>query len=134
MNKLNNVLEPLKLDLTAPLSTWPTQINQPQEYDLILCINVIHITPWKCTEGLFNAAGILLKPSSLLVTYGPYSVDGVLVPESNIRFDQSLRAQNPEWGVRDTRQLNQLANQNGLTLIKMFDLPANNKILVFKKI
>ncbi len=94
---------------------------------------MIHISPFETTVGLFNAAGKLLKKSGLLITYGPYAECGVLEPESNINFDESLRAQNPQWGVRDIEDLIQIATENGLKLLKRYDMPANNKTLVWKK-
>lgn len=64
----------------------------------------------KCfLQGLFRSAGQLLRSSGLLITYGPYRINGTLAPITNIRFDESLRAQNPQWGIRDTRDLERLA-------------------------
>ena len=56
-----------------------------------MCINMIHISPWKCTESLFKNASILLNPGGMLFTYGPYAVNGIITPESNISFNQSLK-------------------------------------------
>lgn len=127
-----NVKAPLMLDVSQPVEQWPATIKGCL-YDLIVNINMIHISPWVCTVGLFSSAGMLLKPSGLLITYGPYAVDGTLTPESNVLFDQSLRSRNAEWGVRDVADLRTLASQHRMQFVKAFDLPANNKVLVFKK-
>lgn len=128
---LRNVLPPLALDVSAPVDQWPT--TAIKDFDLILCANVIHISPWKCTEGLFKGSGRLLTRTGLLVTYGPYACDGVLSPQSNVDFDWTLRSQNPEWGVRDVTDLKRLAQTNRLELVFAHEMPANNKVLVFRK-
>jgi hypothetical protein len=115
------------------VSQWP--VDKQTKLDLIICSNVIHISPWNCTLGLFEGSSALLKDGTgLLITYGPYAVDGILTPESNVNFDISLRSQNPEWGVRDIRDLKQLAQKNKMTFVSMHEMPANNKLLVFRKL
>uniref|UniRef100_T1KWI3 Methyltransferase domain-containing protein n=1 Tax=Tetranychus urticae TaxID=32264 RepID=T1KWI3_TETUR len=92
------------VDITQPIECWPQQVAQ-QRYDFILNINMIHISPYTCTIGLFRAGAELLKNDGLIILYGPFAVDGVLSPESNVAFDRSLRSRDPDWGVRDTRDV-----------------------------
>ncbi|XP_053677340.1 methyltransferase-like 26 [Anopheles nili] len=137
--KTENVLPPVYIDISQPCSEWCNDANinlatSAERFDYMLNINMLHISPFACAEGLFRNAGQLLKQGGLLITYGPYAVNGTLVPESNVSFNQSLQQRNPEWGIRDTSVLQKLATLNGITLEEMIDLPANNKCLVWKKL
>jgi len=130
--RLHNVRPPLVVDVARSIEEWPFQVSM-NTYDLMVCINMIHISPWRATEGLFRAAGQLLKNNGLLFAYGPFAVNGTMARFTSARLDESLRGRNPEWGVRDTRDLEWLAMSNNLQLSHILDMPANNKLLVFSK-
>ncbi|XP_045128400.1 methyltransferase-like 26 [Portunus trituberculatus] len=129
---VGNVLEPLLIDVCKPVSEWPGKFSAAS-LDVIVNINMVHISPWPCTEALFKAAGHLLKAKGIMVTYGPYAIHGEITPESNVAFNQSLKSQNAEWGLRDIDDLEKEAKKNGMTFDAMFNMPANNKILVWQK-
>ncbi len=125
-----NVLPPLQIDVCKPVQEWLLQYDS---YHFMFNANMIHISPWICTESLFASAGRLLLRDGLLFTYGPYRIDGILEPESNQQFDSSLRMQCSDWGIREIRDLEKEASRNGLALQECIDMPANNKILAWKK-
>jgi SAM-dependent methyltransferase len=126
---LANIAAPVTLDASA--GVWPVESAGP--VDAVLSLNMIHIAPWAAAQGLFRGAGRVLKPGGLLLLYGPFQEDGVHNAPSNAAFDESLRARDPDWGVRDIRDLQALANDNGLTLRERQAMPANNQSLVFVK-
>ena len=123
--QLPNLLAPLALDATAP--TWP--ITQA---DAVVSVNMIHIAPWTAAEGLMAGAGRLLEPGGVLYLYGPFKEHGQHTAPSNAAFDASLRAQDPEWGVRDTGDVAELARRHGFDLVDRIAMPANNLSLVFR--
>jgi len=126
-----NILEPLQVDVRDDFTKWGN--FQPGSVDYMLNINMIHISEFACTEGLFRNAGQLLKNNGLLITYGPYAENGLLEPESNVRFDAGLRANDPTWGIRDIADLKKLAEKHSIFLKEKYEMPANNKTLIWKK-
>jgi len=123
---LFNLLPPLALDARA--SEWPLAAA-----DAILCINMVHISPWPATQGLMRGAGRLLAPGAPLYLYGAYRQAGVETAPSNLAFDESLRARNPEWGVRDLEDVVAEAEKNGLRLESVKPMPANNLSVLFRR-
>jgi len=131
---LPNIRAPFRIDLSD--SDWAGAIQReggPKELLALFCANVIHIAPWPVAEGLFKGAGRLLRADGRLFLYGPFKRDGKHTALSNAVFDTSLRAGNPEWGVRDAADLEGLAESNGLALREIKEMPANNLIMVFAR-
>jgi SAM-dependent methyltransferase len=129
---LPNVMAPVRLDAGA--ADWKLEeLGLPPWYTVIFCANVIHIAPWRVAEGLFAGANRHLRAGGELHLYGPFRRDGVHNAPSNAAFDESLRRQNPEWGVRDTADLNALARRSNLKPWRVHELPANNAILTFQQ-
>ena len=131
--KLGNVKEPVRLDASAADWRLPA-FGLPSEFVAIFCANMIHISPWAAAEGLFAGAARHLTAAGRLFLYGPFKRDGQHNAPSNIAFDESLRRQNPEWGVRDTADLRALAAANGLRLAQLSEMPADNAMLTFDRI
>lgn len=123
--KLPNLRPPIQLDASAD---WPIA-----QADAILCINMIHISPWEATLGLLKAAGATLPPGGLLYLYGPYTSDGVETAPSNLAFDASLKSRNPHWGLRAVEDVIAAAKAEGLAFEKRIEMPANNLSLLFRR-
>jgi SAM-dependent methyltransferase len=121
-----NFLPPLCLDAAA--ADWPVT-----RVDAIVCINMIHISPWSACEGLMRGAGRVLAPAGVLYLYGPYTVDGCHTADSNAAFDEGLRVRDPDWGVRDLGAVTSLAATHDLRLDETIAMPANNLSLVLRK-
>jgi SAM-dependent methyltransferase len=121
-----NLLVPLELD--AARSDWPLA-----NADAIVCINMIHISPWDATEGLMRGAARLLSAGAPLCLYGPYRRAGYPLEPSNAAFDESLRARDPRWGLRELDDVAACAAAQGLSLAKVMEMPANNLMVVFRK-
>lgn len=129
---LANVRAPQAIDLMDDSWTWRGD-TADDRLTAILCINVIHISPWPVTQHLMAGAGRLLRQGGTLFTYGPYMRDGRHTAPSNAAFDESLRARNPLWGVRDVADVTALAKEHGLTLARIAELPANNLVLTYER-
>ncbi len=100
---------------------------------LILSLNVIHIAPFCVTEGIIKGAGKTLASGGFLAFYGPFTENGAHTGDGNAAFDARLRQDDPQWGVRDTSELTDLAEKAGLTPAALLVMPANNRLLIFKK-
>ena len=125
----DNLQPALRLDATDP-TTWP---DGP--FEAMFCANMIHISPWAATEGLMRLAGqVLLNPGGLLVTYGPYRETDVETAPSNLAFDESLKDRDPAWGLRDRDDVVQAALDQGLALARRVEMPANNLMLLFRRV
>jgi hypothetical protein len=127
------VCPPARIELCDPEPAW-REYGLPSEMLAMFCANVIHIAPWPVAEGLFALAARRLRPDGRLFVYGPFMRDGQHTAPSNAEFDASLRARNPDWGVRDTRDLDALAAASSLRRIDMVAMPANNFVLVFGRV
>ncbi len=122
---LPNLEEPLALD-AADAGSWPAG-----PMDAVVCLNMIHIAPWPAAEGLMAGCGRLLAPGGMLYLYGPFREGGAHTAPSNAAFDESLKARDPAWGVRDLEAVADLAARQGLDLAERIAMPANNLSLIF---
>ncbi len=125
---LANVLPARALDARDDADVWGIA-----RVDAIVCINMIHIAPWSSCEGMMRGAGRLLGPGGVLFLYGPFTRDGAHTAPSNASFDESLRARDPAWGVRDVADVTREAETNGLAHVETAPMPANNLAVVFAR-
>ena len=151
-----NVKTPIILD-SSNFSNWDEIATKNKEFapnntfDIIFNVNMIHISPFSTAIGLFYGAGkYLTSGTGKLLIYGPFAFNGALQPagQSNVSFssadlitlkkriewDQNLKSQSPEYGIRDVyRDLGKLAEDNGLVLDEIVPMPSNNHILIYMK-
>ena len=104
-----------------------------QRADALVCINMIHITPWAASKGLMTGAERVLPPGGVLYLYGPYRIDDRHTAQSNEDFDAWLRTQNAQWGVRDVAEVAGLAQRHAFSLTETVSMPANNLSVVFER-
>lgn len=121
---------PLPLDVLQ--TPWPVD-EGGAVWDALFCANMLHIAPWACCAALVQGAARLLRPAGLLITYGPYRVQGEPTAASNDAFDADLQRRNPAWGLRWLHQIEAEAALAGLALRQRTALPANNQLLVFAR-
>ena len=122
---LSNVRPALALDATA---NWPIA-----RADAVVCINMIHISPWQATVGLIEGAARLLPKNGTLFLYGPYRRAGVATAPSNLAFDRDLRARDPAWGLRALEDVTALAAAQGFGPPLVTEMPANNLSVVLRR-
>lgn len=130
---LQNLRAPQRIDLTDTAWTWTADGQAGPLLAAMLCINVLHIAPWAVAQNLIAGAGRFLRPGGVLFVYGPFMQGGRHTAPSNAAFDAALRAENPDWGVRDIDDLRALAQAAELTLRETAPMPANNLVLAFTR-
>ncbi len=126
---LENLKSPLDLDVMR--DGWTASLEG--SLDVVLAINLLHISPWAACEGLLRGAGALLRTQGMLYLYGPYRRGGVHTAESNARFEEWLHGQDRAWGVRDIGEVERAAAIHGLGLDEVIAMPANNFSLILRK-
>ena len=127
-----NVRDPLSLDVLA--AQWPAGgATFTEPFDAIYCANMLHIAPWATCAALLQGSSRHLAAGGVLITYGPYLEEDVATSPGNLAFDESLRAQNPAWGIRRLENVAQEARRAGLKLRERHAMPANNLLLVWCK-
>lgn len=123
---LTNLLPPIHIH--AADVDWPVT-----DVAAVLCINMVHISPWHSAEGLFRNAGRILASGAPLILYGPFLEAGTDTAPSNLEFDASLKARDPRWGLRDVSALDVLAEASGLERTARHAMPANNLTVVYRR-
>ena len=121
-----NLRAPSLLDVRQ--AVWPVR-----GVDAMFTANTLHIMSWPEVMALFNGIGTVLVPGGVLCIYGPFRYAGKYTSDSNQEFDRMLQERDPQSGLRDIEAVSLLADQYGLRLDADFDLPANNRLLVFTK-
>jgi Protein of unknown function (DUF938) len=129
----DNLYPPIDLDASSP--QWSVESDERFKLDPIVAIvniNMIHIAPKSAYLGLMAGASRILPNKGILYLYGPFKQDGVHTAPSNAAFDESLKSQNPEWGIRDLAEITTAAETHNLYLQKIYPMPANNLSVIFQ--
>ena len=121
-----NLRPPLDLDATA--AAWPID-----KADAVVCINMIHISPWEATLGLMRGCGRILPDGGVLYLYGPFRRSGQHTAPSNATFDADLKSRDARWGVRDVGEVATEAAAQGFGAPVIIPMPANNLSVVFRR-
>ncbi len=122
-----NVLEPVTLDVAD--RDWPVR-----DFDAVFTANTLHIMSWEHVQALFAGLGRHLPPAGVVCIYGPFNRGGRFTSESNARFDAWLRSRDPASGIRDLEAVCELAALAGLELDEEHGMPANNRLLEFRRL
>ena len=122
-----NLRLPVELDASSP--NWPIA-----SADAVLSINMVHISPWASALGLIAGSARILPSGGALILYGPWTKGGVETAPSNLAFDADLKRRNPEWGLRLVEDFAAAAEKAGLALQDQREMPANNRMLLLRKL
>lgn len=130
--KVPNLLTPRALDV-LDATWWAECATLPEPVSAIVNINLVHIAPWSCCEGLFRGSSQVLRSGDPLLLYGPFKRGGQHTAPSNSAFDEHLRSQDPRWGVRDLEAVIDTADDRGFEYQTDIPMPANNLMLLFRR-
>ena len=122
----DNLRSPLRIDAAVP--AWPIAFA-----DAILCINMVHISPWASALGLLDGGARLLTAGAPLILYGPWIVEEVETAPSNLAFDADLKNRDPRWGLRSLSDFRAEAELRGMVFAERRAMPANNVMLLFRR-
>ena len=121
-----NLLPPQRLDVHQ--ANWGVEL-----VDAVLAVNMVHIAPWSASLALLDGARRVLAVGGALVLYGPWIVEGEPTAPSNLAFDADLQQRNSEWGLRSVATFAAEAEPRGLVLVDQRTMPANNRMLLFRR-
>lgn len=125
LSSLDNICDPLNVDVLGPSHSMP-------QTDLILCVNMLHVSPRETIQGLMSSVGTAMKASGHLFIYGPFKHNGAFNSAGNMAFDQQLKATRREWGLREMTEIIETAERFHFRLKEKIDMPANNTSLIFQ--
>jgi len=123
---LPNTPAPICLDVAG---TWPAS-----RYDAVYTANTLHIMGWTEVQAFFEQVGSVLNPGGLVIVYGPFKYLGLDTSASNAAFDATLRASDPQRGIREFELVDALARAAGLALVEDRAMPANNRCVTWQRV
>lgn len=125
--KIPNIKAPVRLDVSK--DDFPKL-----KFDVVYTANTFHIMHWKECKSLMKLLGHRLRENSKVMIYGPFKYGGAFTSPSNEEFDQQLKTRDPSSGIRSFEDVNNGMIKNGFELVFDYDMPANNRLLVYKRL
>jgi SAM-dependent methyltransferase len=122
-----NLAGAIALDVAA--GPWPAA-----RFSAVFSANTLHIMDWRAVQACFAGIGDALVPGGLLAVYGPFRYGGEYTSASNRAFDQDLKRRDPASGIRDFEAVDSLARHHQLALVADHAMPANNQLLVWRRV
>lgn len=122
----DNILPPLPLDVRH--EPWPVK-----SVDAVFSANTVHIMGWEAVERMFAGVGRILEPGGVFALYGPFNYGGRYTSDSNARFDLWLKQRDPQSAIRNFEDLDRLGRAAGMVLLRDYEMPVNNRTLVWRK-
>jgi len=123
---LNNLRPPLVLDVND--EHWPAG-----PWDCVFSANTAHIMDWTSVCSMFRGVSRVMPDDGIFCLYGPFNYHGRYTSVSNARFDDWLKLGDPESGIRNFENVDKLALSECLLLVADHAMPANNRMLVWRK-
>lgn len=103
-------------------------------FDVVYTANTFHIMSWDECVTLMNMLGQNLSGESKVLIYGPFKYSGKFTSQSNQDFDRSLKSISPNQGIRNVEDVIECMKKNGFELVKDYEMPANNRLLYFRRV
>lgn len=104
------------------------------KFDLVFTANTFHIMHWKDCKSFIKLLGHRLREGSRAVFYGPFKYNGEFTSESNRDFDGMLKTRDPLSGIRAFEDVNANMVKQGFELVEDYEMPANNRCLVYVRL
>lgn len=125
--KVQNIQRPVRLDVSK--DDFPKL-----KFDVVFTANTLHIMHWKDCKSFMKLLGNRLRENSRVVFYGPFKYNGEFTSESNAEFDKTLKERDPLSGIRNFEDILSNMTKNGFEIVADYEMPANNRALVFNRL
>ena len=124
--------QPINLDVEK--IPWNIPVKLINSLQGIVSINMIHVAQWSCTIALFRESRKLLNEGQFVMLYGPFKIKNKHTSQSNYLFDNSLKMQNDNWGIRNLEEVSDEAKKNSFFQEEIINMPANNLSIIYRKV
>jgi cyclopropane fatty-acyl-phospholipid synthase-like methyltransferase len=103
-----------------------------QKCDIIFTANSFHIMSLDNVRLMIKSCSDVLTEKGLFIIYGPFNYNGEYTSQSNCNFDKLLYSKNLNSAIRNFEEVKHDMELHGLSLYNDFEMPANNRMLVFQ--